>query len=159
MIPNYKTYIQIGSAIRYKAENSDMQQVVSTLHSLMGTDGNQAGTTYNGFQSGMKSYVNNHGYAYSVEDVGNSNIEKYKSAVESNKPVALFLSSYSMLVNCTTLNSKDTLVSNSCSIAHVEVGCGYRIDTYYNASNQVIMEKIYLKVASGLSEFNISYLF
>ncbi len=158
LILNYKTYIQIGSVIRYKAENSDIQQVVSTLYSSMGTDSNQSGTTYNGFQNGMRNYVNNHGYAYSVEDVGSFNLEKYKSAVESNYPVAVFLSSFSMLVSCTTFNSKDTLVSNSCSIAHVEVGCGYRIDTYYNESNQIIMEKTYLKVASGLSDFNISYL-
>lgn len=158
LIPDYKTYTQIGSTIRYKMMNTDVQQVVSTLYTLMGTDSNQAGTTYNGFQAGMKAYVENYGYTYATEGLGSLNFDKYKSAVEAEKPVAVFLSTYSMLVSCSTSNSTETIVSSSCSIAHVEVGCGYRIDTYYNASNQIVMEKTYLKVASGLSEFNIAYL-
>lgn len=158
LIPNYKTYTQIGSTIRYKAANTDVQQVISTLYTLMGTNGNQSGTTYNGFQKGMKTYVENHGYIYETEDLGNINFDKYKSAVEAEKPVALFLSAYSMLVSCSTTNSTETIVSTSCSVAHVEVGCGYRVDTYYNASNQVVSTRAYLKVASGLNEFNIAYL-
>lgn len=158
LIPNYKTYTQLGSIFRYKTEGAEIQQVISSLYSLMGTDQGEAGTRYNGFQEGMRAYATNHGYTYTIEDLGKLNFDKYKAAVESNKPVALFLSVYAMLSKNVTVGTSETVTSMYCTYAHVEVGCGYRVDTYYNANNQVITTRTYLKVASGFKNFNISYL-
>ncbi|MDE7167731.1 MAG: hypothetical protein K2O28_02650 [Clostridia bacterium] len=158
LVPNYKTYGQLGSAIKYRSASLEIQAVMEELHTLMGTDVGAAGTTYDGFHKGMKSYVNNHGYSYSTEDLGNLNFNKYKSAVENNKPVAVFLENYSYAVSWKDSGASEVINSHYSTAAHVVVGCGYKVDTYYNANGQVIATRTYLKVASGWFEYGITYL-
>ena len=158
LIPNYKTYIQIGSVIKYRIVSIQTEAVMEELYTLMETDVGTGGTTYDGFHKGMKSYVNNHGYSYSTEDLGNLDFNKYKTAVENNKPVALFLLNYSFAVTGEDNGSSEVIKSKHNTIAHVVVGCGYKVDTYYNANGQVIATRTYLKVASGLNFYEITYL-
>ena len=158
LIPNYQAYRKLGSAIIYKMQGAEVDSVIERLYTLMGTDTSGAGTTFNGFQNGMKAYVNGQGYSYSTEDVGNINIEKYKAAVESEKPVAVFLSSYSICLGSTDSGSSEIIKSERNSVGHVVIGYGYKIDTYYNSSNQVIATRTYLKVSSGLFTYSKCYL-
>ena len=158
LVPDYKTYVKIGSSIMYRSASFEIQAVMEELHTLMETDVNTGGTTYNGFQKGMKSYVNSHGYSYATEDLGSLDFNKYKSAVENNKPVAVFLSNYSYAVSWKDSGTSEVINSHYSTVAHVVVGCGYKVDTYYNANGQVIATRTYLKVASGWFGYGITYL-
>ena len=158
LIPNYVAYYKMGSGFFYRGQGAETQAVMDRLYTLMGTDTNGAGTTFNGFQNGMNAYVNEHGYSYITEDLGSINLEKYKAAVESNKPVAIFLSAYSIRVGSTNDGSSETIKSDRSTVGHVVIGYGYKIDTYYNSSNQVIATRTYLRVESGLYTYRMSYL-
>ena len=158
LIPDYKSYVQLGSAIMYRSVSFQTLSVMEELYTSMETDVDGAGTTYDGFHKGMKSYVNKRGYSYSTEDLGSLDFNKYKTAVENNKPVAVFLLNYSLAVTGEDNGSSEVIKSHHSPIAHVVVGCGYKVDTYYNANGQVIATRTYLKVASGLDFYNITYL-
>ena len=158
LIPNYKTYAQIGASIMYRSASLEIKAVMEELYTLMDTDVGAAGTTYDGFHKGMKSYVSNHGYSYSTEDLGGLDFNKYKTAVENNKPVAVFLLNYSYAVSWKDGGTSEVINSHYSTAAHVVVGCGYKVDTYYNANGQVIATRTYLKVASGWFGYGITYL-
>lgn len=158
LIPNYKTYIQIGSVIKYRAASTETESVINSLHDYMGTDVGIAGTTYSGFQKGMRTYVNNHNYTYNITEFGGFDFERYKTAVEGDIPVALFLLDYSLIVTGQDSGTLETINSHHFTRAHVVVGYGYKIDTYYNSNNQIITTRTYLKVASGFVEYGMRYL-
>ena len=161
LIPNFKTYTQLGSIIRYKAPTTETANVVQQLYVLMETDVAQLGTTFSGFQRGMNAYAVSKGYTYTTVNMftnGSLNIQSYKSAVQSGKPVALFLTTYAFLNGITEDNGVDTVSSAFSQGSHVVIGCGYKIDTYYNSSEQIIDTRYYLKVATGDDSYNIGYL-
>ena len=158
LVPNYKTYVQIGSGIIYRISSFETTEVMKKLYTLMGTDVGSAGTTYNGFQSGMSSYVSSCGYSYSINNLGGLDINKYKTEVELGRPVAIFLDYFSMKFAGEDNGTSEVINSDRCNCPHVVVGCGYKIDTYYNSDGQVIATRTYLKVASGLNRFEIGYL-
>lgn len=158
LMPDFKAYYQIGSGIMYKSGGTDAKSVMTSLYSLMGTDVGGAGTTFDGFHAGMKSYVNGHGYSYLTEDMGSIDFNKYKTAVEANKPVAIFLSAFSFRITGSNDGATETVKTDYCVTGHVVVGYGYKVDTYYNANNQVITTRTYLKVASGLETYKMAYL-
>lgn len=161
LIPNFTTYYALGTAIVYKSMSVEVGAVVTSLNNLMGTDVDQVGTTFTGFQNGMTNYARDHGYTYSSESVlsgGVFNFNKYKSAVENNKPVALFLSVYALLNQIQENNGEDTIISNQSTYAHVAAACGYKQHIYYNSNGQKTAERTYLKISSGLSAGEICYL-
>lgn len=158
LIPNYKSYMQLGTAIMYRSGGAEADAVTDTLYELMGTDVGGAGTTFNGFQSGMNSYVTSHGYTYSTENLGTIDMNKYISAVKSNKPVALFLSNYSLKITGEDNGSVEVIKSDHSSVAHVVVGYGYKIDYYYNSANALVATRTYLRVASGHVTYGLCYL-
>lgn len=161
LIPNFQSYRMLGSTVVYKLMSAEIGEIVTTLKDLMGTDKNQLGTTFTGFQSGMLEYVQAHGYKYNSESVltgGNFDFSKYKNSVESNKPVAIFLNNYAILNQIQENDGQDVISSEHTTIAHVVVGCGYKQHNYYNSNGQKIAERTYLKVASGFTPREICYL-
>ena len=155
LIPNYKSYVQMGTMLAYRSAGAETAEVMKALKIYMGTTD---GTTFNGFHKGMKTYVEEHSLTYSTEDLGSLNLDKYKAAVESNKPVALFLGDYSFYLGATSNANGETIKSEHSSVAHVVVGCGYKIDTYYNSEGKVVATRTYLKVASGFDSYGVVYL-
>lgn len=158
LIPDCTTYYKFGNAIIYKSGNEKNDAVTDTLYTLMGTDVGGAGTTFSGFQQGMNSYVSSHGYTYSTESLGTIDMNKYISAVKSNKPVALFLGNYSLKSTGEDSGSVEVINSKHSSVAHVVVGYGYKIDYYYNSANALIATRTYLRIASGHVTFGLCYL-
>ena len=159
LIPNFQAYTRLGSVLRYKTSATEVYELVSELSSLMGTQ--YAGTTFAEFQDGMAQYVSGKGYTYSTTNVFSSgyfDFNKYKNAVESNKPVALFLNTFAMLNGITENGTSDTISNGYINSTHVVVGCGYRCDTYYDGNGAQKDVRRYLKVASGTSSYNIGYL-
>ena len=161
LIPNYKSYVQIGNAIRYRTGTTEVFDLVEELYMLMGTDVNHLGTTFSEFQAGMLQYVANKGYTYSTTNLfvnGSFNIQNYKSAVQNGKPIALFMTGFALLNEITETTNMDTVLSGYSAAAHVMVGCGYKIDKYYNSNGVIQDMRTYLKVASGSNIYGIGYL-
>lgn len=161
LIPNYQSYVRIGAVIRYKSASTNVDNMLDELYVLMDTDQGQLGTTYTGFQEGMKAYVENRGYTYSTTSLfsnGMFDFTKYKQAVKNNKPVAVFLQNFAMLNRIQENSTQDIISSGYCALSHVAVGCGYKQDRYYNAAGNLLDTRTYLKVASALEEYNIGYL-
>lgn len=161
LIPNYKSYIKVGNVVRYKTGTAEVFDLVEELYELMGTDVNHLGTTFSEFQAGMLQYVANKGYTYSTTNLfvnGSFNIQNYKSAVQNGKPVALFMTGFALLNEITETTNMDTISSGYSAAAHVMVGCGYKIDKYYNSNGTIQDTRTYLKVASGSNIYGIGYL-
>lgn len=161
LIPDFQVYNRLGNRIKYKPTSENTINVSNELYNLMGAELEHLGTTYSEFQDGMKAYVNSKGYTYSTTNLfswGSFDFEKYKTAVQNGKPVALFLNSFAIKLNITTNNSVDAVKSDYTNTTHVVIGCGYEQYKYYNAAGQEIDNRIYLKVATALNSYQIGYL-
>lgn len=161
LIPDYKTYTKLGSVIKYRGQSAEIEACMDTLYQLMGTDVNQIGTTYSGFQNGMQQYVSAQGYTYNYESVlslGALDLNKFALAVENGKPVALFLPEYTIVQNIVENENSDLLYAVHIQVSHVTIACGYKVERYYNANGIMIDERTYLKVASGFFDYGIAYL-
>lgn len=160
IMPNYEPLIVIGPMVRYNI-SGEMLDVASELVDLMLIGEPHLGTTFSEFQLGMETYVEQHGYTYTSTSLftnGSFNLNNYKNAVESGKPVALFLLDFTMSNGILEGDGQDTIGCGYCPVSHVAAGCGYKIITYYDANDNIITTRTYLKVASGLNSYGIGYL-
>lgn len=161
LIPDYTPYISLGGVIIYRTSSFEVEAVVTSLYDYMGTDVGHVGTTFTGFDTGMRDYVQDHGYTYSSTSLmsgGSLNFNSYKAAVEANKPVAMFMSGFALLDGISEESGYDTIVSGYSDTGHVVVGCGYKVITYYDANGNTTATRTFLKVASGLPSYDIGYL-
>lgn len=161
LIPDFQVYTRFGNRIRYKPISENTINVANELYNLMGAELEHLGVTYSEFQDGMATYISSRGYTYSTTNLfswGSFDFAKYKIAVESGKPVALFLDSFAIKNYITTSDNTDTIKSDYTNTAHVVIGCGYEQYKYYNTTGQEIDNRIYLKVATALSGYQIGYL-
>lgn len=162
LIPDFQVYVKLGSVLKYKSQTAEIEARIDELGVLMGTDSNGAGTSFSGFQTGMNLYVSEHGgLNYQSDNVcktGNLDLSKFKSAINVGKPVALFMPEFTLIQAIIESNGYDSINSIHNTVAHVVAACGYRVDTYFDQSNNVIETRTYLKVASGLIKYGITYL-
>ncbi len=161
LLPNFVPYFIFFGAIFYRDTSAEVIQLTTTLNELMLIGEPHVGTTFSEFQLGMETYAENQGYTYTSTNVfsnGSFNFNSYKNSVENNKPVAIFLTNFTMHNGILEEEGKDTIGRGYCPVSHVEVGCGYKIDTYYDSNGNVISTRTYLKVASGLNSYGIGYL-
>ena len=161
LIPNYQSYYTMGPVVIYKSPGAEIISLINTLSDLMLIGEPHEGTTFSEFQLGMETYVESKGLTYSSSSVflnGSFNLDRYKNAVNNNKPVAIFMMNYAMLGNIVVSDGVDTINSGYSSVSHVVVGCGYRTDVYYDANGNVITTRNYLRVASGILDYGIGYL-
>ncbi len=162
LIPNFQTYVTMGPLVAYKAPGQVIINLTTTLSNLMLIGEPHEGTTFAEFQYGMETYVEEQGFTYSTTNVflnGSFNLDRYKNSVNANKPVALFMLDFAML-NYVYIEDTgvDEISSGYCGVSHVAIGCGYKTDTYYDASGNVITTRTYLKVASGMIDYGVGYL-
>ena len=161
LIPDCQVYYNFGSAIVYKSSTVQTIELTATLHDLMLIGTEHDGRTFTEYQQGMNAYVTSRGLTYSTTSTftnGSFDFNKYKTAVESGKPVAIFCSTYAILNGVIENDGYDTVDSAISSVAHVMAGCGYRVDTYFDESGNQIDQRIYLKISSGLATYGIGYL-
>ena len=159
LVPNEQTYVMIGTTVVYRAQTTAIHNICLEMYDLMGTT--SSGTSFSGFNAGMTSYVQGQGYSYSTTSMltsGSFDFNKYKTAVEAGKPVALFLNGYAIYTYTSTESGVDTIHSDVSSYTHVAIGCGYKYETYYDANNNVVSTQKYLRVASGLATYGMCYL-
>ncbi len=161
IIPNYEPMITVGPFVVYRGVTKEVESLGFELIDLMLIGEPHEGVTFSEFQLGMKTLVERRGYTYTTTNLfsgGSFNFNNYKNAVENNIPVAFFLSDYNMLNGISEGDGIDTIGNGYCPISHVAAACGYKIDTYYDANNNVIQTRKYIKVASGLNSYGIGYL-
>lgn len=161
LIPNFKSYITLGTVFRYRLGTAEITDLINELYILMGTDVNHQGTRFSEFQDGMQQYVSDQGYSYETTNMfswGSFDFNKYKTSVEANKPVAIFSNGYAMVNSFTETPPTETISNGYDVTPHVLIGCGYKVDTYYNSNGSISETRKYLKVASGLEAYGIGYL-
>lgn len=147
LVPDYKTYIQFGSRIIYRAAGTEIDDVFMSLYDYMDADG---GTTYAEFNRGMSDYAESKGYAYSRSSVSLSNLGgAYETAIEAGKPVAVFLSGFSLVTEADEEDGKDVFEIGQYNGNHVVAAYGYKIDRYYDSDDNLIATRTYLSVING----------
>ena len=162
IIPDFTSYYNFNGFIHYKNGSPEITEMTLQLVDYMLIGEPHAGTTFSEFQLGMQTYVEQQGYTYTSTNLftnGSFNFNNYKTAVESGKPCAIFLTNFAMLNGVNQIaEGQDEVSSNYCPVSHVVAGCGYKIDTYYDENNNVIDTRTYLKVASGIPGCGVGYL-
>ena len=163
LIPNYQTYISYQGYVLYTGASASTDQVQYSLYDLTDTDVGGAGTTFTGFVNGMDEYVTGQGYNFSYNSLmswGNFNFDGYKTAVQNGKPVTIFLMDFSLVAMGSFVegDTEDRFMQMNYPANHVVVGCGYRVITYYDANNNQIAQRKFLRVSSGLDAFDLCYL-
>lgn len=161
IIPNYDPMMVIGPFVTYRGLTQEVEDLGLELVDLMLIGEPHPGTTFSEFQLGMETLVERQGYTYTTTNLftnGSFNFNNYKNSVENNIPVALFLTDFNMLNGIIEEENLDTISNGYCPVSHVAAACGYKIDTYYDANNNVLQTRNYIKVASGLTSYGIGYL-
>lgn len=151
LIPGYESYIAANG--KYKPANSTyIYPMMQELYVLMDTNVQAEGVNADEFRNGLAEYVNGKGYGISYTDLvsGSSfNYDAYKSAINSNKVVAL-LSRPTSVYLFGTYGNYDEINSIILDGNHIMLAYGYYQINYYNASG-LFRTDTYLEVSTGLS--------
>lgn len=155
LIPDWDSYYSSGT---YRMQNGTyVQTLLFDLYDRMQTNVVAPGVSENEFKSGLKSYVEDHGYnlQYTSLGTGNSfNYSTFKTAVGNNEPTVLFVRP-SNLYKCVSNDGEDVLYTINMSGNHIMVAYGY-YEVKYILSNSTRTDK-YLRVATGLSVDSTAY--
>lgn len=162
LIPNFESKRVILGKVLFSAMASPVQEVINDLYTRMGTNVGGAGTTVQGFKEGMQSYVQSKGRNISFTSVvsnGNINTSAYKSAVNSETPMALFVSKYSMtaITDFGVDSDTDSMRVLHYGGNHVLIAYGIREIKYYDAYGAQFRELTLLQVATGYDEDPLVY--
>ena len=122
------------------------------------------GTTISGFKNGLSEYVNKRGRNISYSSLGGGSsfsISGLKNSIAAKNPVVLFTSQYVLTSTngYEVASGTDEFITYHYSGNHVMVACGIKEIKYYNSSNGLIEEVTLLKVSTGFSQVDISYIF
>lgn len=159
LFPNFKSYTQLGTYVKYKGNSAASDAVIDTLYDLMNTDLGKTGTDFTGFNAGMRTYVENQGYTYGQQEVFSNDLKKYQVSVDAKKPVVIFATGFSLIENMSEADGEDQMIVQKYKDKHVMVGYGYRVDKYYDKNNKLIDTYTYLTVYNGgMQNKSIKYL-
>lgn len=150
LIPNHKSGTLVGSWYSYALEDDAVESVIRELHSLMGTTAT-TGTTENQFLDGLKSFCKSKGKnmeTFSCMSGSSFSFSKAQSYIDSNMPIALFLSGYNVGFR-SSRDHEDSFSFLKSDANHVMVGFGY--STFIYQTSDGTLTKNYFKVASGIS--------
>lgn len=156
LIPDYVPGILRGSNYSYyqmTVNASKKQDVINELYVRMGTNSPDAGTSQEGYKSGITSYVISKGYNVTYNSVmtgSNLDLNKLRSSLYNGDPVSLYLSGYNITTISDTGNSVNLLKSYFTG-NHIMIVYGYETINYYNSSHMLIKSNTYLFVSTGLT--------
>lgn len=151
LIPNYTVYYTANG--RYKPKDQTyIPAVMQNLYTLMRTNVDDVGVSESDCKSGLKTYVQQHGYNLSYTSIKNSSgvfqFNTVKNAIDSNKVILLFCDEAD-LISVSNGNGNDTIVSMAVQNNHVMVAYGYCTYRYYDSNNVNFRTDTYLIVSSG----------
>lgn len=162
LIPNFKAARVIRDKVLFATQTDAVQKVIDELYVKMDTNNGGNGTTVNGFQNGLRQYVNEKGknieYTALVSNE-NLNIEQYKESIKNNIPVVLFVSKYTMipLTGISQSGNSDTYNKKLYGGDHVLVAYGIREIQYYGNAGNLTKSTTLLMVATGYSQDPLVY--
>lgn len=149
LIPNHKSGDLIGSWYSYAIEDSAVVSVIRELHTLMGTT--TSGTTEDEFLDGLESFCESKGRkmeTYSCMSGKSFSFSKAQTYIDSNMPIALFLSGYNVGY-MSEADHADAYSYYKSDANHVMVGFGYA--TYLYHTSDGTLTKNYFNVSSGIA--------
>lgn len=157
LIPGYTSYYpQNGN---YKiADKIVIPNLINQLYTLMRTNVDDVGVSQSDFQNGLKSYIQQRGYAASYTSIisgGNINYQQYVNAIDANKPIILFSNPCDIYVLGYS-DGYDKLTNISITSGHIMIGCGYYQIRYDN--NGTVTTETLLLVATGKPTPSLAYL-
>lgn len=163
MIPNFTAGRTIRDKYIFNAKTSAVQDVIDDLYIRMATNTTGNGTTANNCRNGLASYINSKGRNVTYTNVvsgGTINYSLYDQAVNNETPMILFVSGYTLLKlgDFTESATQDVLNMSLYGGTHTVVAYGRKNIKYYNASNQLIREENFLRVATGYSTSPLVYI-
>lgn len=153
LIPNHTTFYFMGQ-YAYGSQDAAVNAMHQELYQRMGTT--SAGTTVQGYKTGMTSYVQSKGRNIEITSIYNNsslNESAYRSTLESGKLLTVFLDGFFLLglAGVDTCDGYDEILGTVVTGLHTVAVYGYRNIRYYDASNNLVQEDKYLYVNSGFS--------
>lgn len=162
LIPNFEAVRVIRDHIFFSPQTQAVQDVLEELYVLMHTNQTGAGTTVEEFKTGLRDYVEEKGRNITYNSLVSweeLDIDGYKDAINNEKPVALFVSKYTMLSlgGITTEGNIDEYSLLHYGGEHVLIGYGIREIEYYNQDGSLKEKVTLLAVATGYAEDPLAY--
>lgn len=153
LVPNYAAKY-IGSRYSYGTQNDVINNLFSTLYTLMGTT--SQGATIAGFKSGTTVYINQQGYSVDlVRTTGsyyNTNIDYLKQLLRQEKVGVIFLHNFSVVspAAISTGLGYDSIPHKIYNGDHAMAVYGYYDYYYYDESGKLVTRDTYLCVQTGV---------
>lgn len=163
LIPNFTSARVIRDRVLYNVQTDAVQAVIDSLYVKMNTDSTSGGTTIAGFKNGLKSYINEKGknVAYSGTGQNNQmNQTAFIQSIQNNRPVALFVSKYTLIpiMNFSISSTEDKLNKTKFDGNHVLVSYGLKEVNYYNSNGSLKKQLTLLMVATGFLQDPLYYI-
>jgi len=151
MIPGHAAGYLRGGRWYWNTPTAPYNAMYDDLFVAMG--GNPNGVTINEYTRGLLSYTRDKDMLFTLQNVrGNDNwlIPIYKTYLQSNRLISVFLNSYNLGHGVMTPQAgKDTINFTQYDGRHVVVAYGYAEISYFDSQNTMFREDTYLLVASG----------
>ena len=162
LIPNFKAARVIRDKVLFATQTDAVQKVIDELYVKMDTNNGGNGTTINGFKNGLRQYVDEKGRNIEYTSIVSNedlSIERYKEAIEVNKPIVLFVSKYTMipLTEIYQNDYSDKYNKKLYGGDHVLVAYGIREIQYYSSAGNLTKSTTLLMVATGYSQDPLVY--
>lgn len=151
LIPNFEVGSYYNGTFYYRGQNNSVISMKEELYYYMGTNTIEPGTSITQFKTGLTNFVNDKGYSLNISECGsNFNLNSVKQSFEDNKPVVIFLNSYSYYdyKGISTTENSMTMIKKENVVGHVVVGYAYKQFTFYNGNIPFRIDN-YLVVAFG----------
>ena len=163
LIPNFQAARVIRDKILFAKQTTAVQDVIKDLYKKMDTNVTGAGTTAKDFRTGLQNYVLEKGRKISYTSVVNNekiDFDIFKQAITEKKPIALFVSKYTMLSlgSLEKDNYSDEYNKSFYGGDHVLIAYGIREIIYYNDNGSIKDQVTLLQVATGYSQDALAYI-
>lgn len=149
LIEGYTSYFPATG--KYRSNDSvHIPQLMRDLYTRMHTNEKGEGVTESDCLEGLRSYVQDKGYAIEYEEISSSVYYReweYMAAIEANTPVLLFYDPAELTLDG-LYSDHDVLSFIPIEGNHVYVGFGFFIVHYYNGDDNFRTDT-YLRVATG----------
>lgn len=163
LIPNFTSARVIRDRVLYNVQTEAVQAVIDSLYIKMGTNVESGGTSATDFKNGLKSYVNEKGKNITYSTVGQNGIldkTAFIGSIQNERPVALFVTKYSLIPikNFSVSETVDVLNKSKFEGNHVLVCYGIKEVNYYNSNGALIRKLTLLMVATGYRQEPLYYI-
>lgn len=164
LIPDYK-HTYVWGVFTYGTCNDAVDAMFDSLYDLMGTT--SAGTTVDGFKSGMTSYVSGRGHnAILTKATGsyhNLNLDYLKAQLDQDRMAVMFLSDFAIVSFSQLQNYEeekyDQIAYYRYSGHHAVLVYGYHDIYYYDDNNNLIGQDTYLFASTGYTLVELSFIY